>query len=573
MELLLIDDDEIDRTAIIRALAQSDIGFNVVEANCAQVGLDLVRLQRFDGIILDYRLPDANGLELLPQLHSTAGDATAVVMISRYEDENLADRCIEMGAQDFLLKDEVNTRRLTRAIRLAKQRASMSRELQKTHERLRNLAEHDSLTHLLNRYGFEVSLSRALAMAREQNAELALILLDLDDFKGVNDTHGHQMGDRLLVDVAARLRQVVPDDCLLARVGGDEFVVVLSGNQVLLTAEPLAAALLQTLQPVFTIDEQPLFIGACAGIASYGALASNSSGLLKCADIALYRAKQRGRNQLQLYSEALDLAVQQRQHIATGLRQALEFEQFRLFYQGKFNAHTGALEGMEALLRWQHPQDGLIAPDCFLPVAEELGMMDAICEWVLPTACRQTQQWLQQLPAHQRLTIAVNLSASQKLQDKLLQQVEMALCSSGLPAELLELEITENALIEKPRELAEVLEDVVAMGVTLSLDDFGTGFSSLEHVKDFPIKVLKIDKSFVWGIEQDERARCLLAALINFARGFNVLSVAEGIETASQAQFCRDHGCHLLQGYLYGKPMPPEQFWRQYLQPLIAGQA
>lgn len=567
MDLLLIDDDEIDRTAIIRALAQSDIGFNVVEANCGRVGLDLVRQQHFDGIILDYRLPDADGLELLHSLHSSAGDATAVVMISRYEDEYLADRCIEMGAQDFLLKDEVNTRRLTRAIRLAKQRASMSRALQKTHERLRNLAEHDSLTDLLNRYGFEMSLSRALALARSKNTELALILLDLDDFKGVNDTHGHQMGDRLLVEVAARLSQVVPDNSLLARIGGDEFVVVLTGNNVSGIAEGLTTALLQALQPVFLVDAQPLFIGACAGIACYGRLASDSSGLLKCADIALYRAKQRGRSQLQFYSEALDLAVRRRQHIATGLRQALELEQFRLFYQGKFNAHTGVLEGMEALLRWQHPQDGLIAPDSFLPIAEELGMMDAICEWVLQTACQQTQLWLQQLAPGRRLSIAVNLSASQNLREKLLQQVESALLSSGLPAELLELEITENALIEKPRELAEVLEAVAAIGVTLSLDDFGTGFSSLEHVKDFPIKVLKIDKSFVAGIEQDERARRLLAALINFASGFDVLSVAEGVETEAQAQFCRDHGCHLLQGYLYCKPMPPEQFMTQFLQP------
>ncbi|MDF0534730.1 GGDEF domain-containing response regulator [Shewanella sp. A32] len=574
MDLLLIDDDEIDRTAIVRALAGSDTHFSVVEANCAREGLACVRQQRFDGILLDYRLPDADGLALLHNLHAAVSDTTAVVMISRYEDENLADRCIEMGAQDFLLKDEVNTRRLTRAIRLAKQRASMSRALQRTHERLRDLAEHDSLTELLNRYGFEISLSQQLANARTRNTELALILLDLDDFKEVNDTHGHQMGDRLLVQVAERLQQMVPAQYQLARIGGDEFVVLLSGIEVLHGAAQLANELLDVLRPVFYIDKQPLFIGACAGIASYGDKASDSYQLLKCADIALHKAKQLGRSQLQFYSEALDAAVRQRHYIATGLRSALEQQQFQLFYQGKFNAGSGELEGMEALIRWQHPQDGLIAPDCFLPVAEALGMMDAICEWVLLTACKQTQQWQQLLQGTARkLTVAVNLSASQNLRDKLLAQVQYAIAESGLAPALLELEITENALIEEPAKLAKVLEQVAAMGVTLSLDDFGTGFSSLEHIKDFPINILKIDKSFVCGIEQDERSRRLLAALINFANGFDVMSVAEGVETEAQANFCRDHGCYLLQGYIYCKPMPAAAFYQQHIEPLLKAES
>ncbi|MFQ6371567.1 putative bifunctional diguanylate cyclase/phosphodiesterase [Shewanella sp. YIC-542] len=570
MDLLLIDDDEIDRTAIIRALSKSDIGFTVIEANCAKRAMEHIRKQAFDGILLDYRLPDADGLELLKSLNALLEDGTAIVMISRYEDETLADRCIQMGAQDFLLKDEVNTRSLTRAIRHARQRASLSRALQKTHERLRELAEHDSLTALLNRYGFEISLDQALNTARVEHLELALILLDLDDFKVINDTHGHHLGDRLLVAIAERLRNIVPANGLLARIGGDEFGVVLRGPDALQHAQEMATALLRALEPVFVIDELPLFIGACAGIAGYGELASDSSGLLKCADIALYRAKQCGRSQLQFYSEALDLAVQQRHYIATGLRQALPQQQFFLCYQGKFDAYSGELEGVEALLRWQHPREGVITPDVFLPVAEDLGMMDAICEWVLLSACRQMQQWLRMLaPTGKRLSIAVNLSPSQDLREKLLSQVQTATRESGLPPELLELEITENALIEQPEQLAEVLEEVVALGITLSLDDFGTGFSSLEHIKDFPISVLKIDKSFTAGIEEDEKARRLLVALINFAHGFDVLSVAEGVETDLQAQFCRDHGCQLLQGYLYGRPVPAADFTRDYIAPLL----
>ncbi|MGI3003737.1 putative bifunctional diguanylate cyclase/phosphodiesterase [Shewanella algae] len=570
MNLLLIDDDEIDRAAIIRALDQSSLAFKVMEANCAQRGLEFACQQRFDGILLDYMLPDANGLEVLSRLNESAGEQTAVVMISRYEDDKLAQRCIELGAQDFLLKDEVNTSRLTRAIRNAKQRASMALALRQSHEKLKELAEHDSLTKLVNRYGFELCLNRTLSQVKRHQDMLAVILLDLDDFKGINDTLGHQVGDVLLVEVANRLSAALREGDLIARLGGDEFVVLVTESENRYFPMVVANRLQQAFEEPFPLGEHEVLIGASIGIAVYSDLVCDSSELLKCADIAMYRAKKMGRNQIQFYSEELAREVRFRNRIEMGLRTALERDEFRVFYQGKFDAITGELLGMEALLRWQHPEDGLLAPDSFLPIAEEIGLVDEIGEWVLAQACAQTVKWLAMLaPRGKQLSVAVNLSPSQIIRETLYQTIVRVLQQTGLPATQLELELTENALIEEPLELAKVLERIASLGVVLSLDDFGTGFSSLEHIKYFPINVLKIDKSFVASVEQDERGKRLLSALINFANGFNVVSVAEGIETEAQAQFCRERGCNLLQGYLYCRPIRPEDFEAQQILPLL----
>ncbi|MGI1935726.1 putative bifunctional diguanylate cyclase/phosphodiesterase [Shewanella oncorhynchi] len=570
MDLLLIDDDEVDRTAIIRALRQSKLTFNVVEANCAFDGLNLALERHFDGILLDYLLPDANGLEVLIKLNAMTQDQTVVVMLSRYEDEKLAQRCIELGAQDFLLKDEVNSRILTRAIRYAKQRSSMALALRNSHQKLKELAEHDSLTKLVNRYGFELCLNRAIARAKRCHDYLAVILLDLDDFKAINDTLGHQTGDILLVKVAARLSEVLRDGDIIARLGGDEFVVLVTDNDYKYFPMIVANRLLKVFEDVFCLGDNDVLIGASIGVAFYNEAASNSSELMKCADIAMYRAKKMGRNQIQFYSEALDKEVRYRNHIESSLRTALKRNEFKVHYQAQVNAKTHQLVGMEALVRWQHPVDGIIAPDQFLPIAEEIGLMEDIDDWVLEQACTQALSWLTQLqPTGKEFTIAVNLSASQIGNENLFDKIASTLTKTGLPAVALELEITENCLIEDPHEHAKMLDRIAELGVRFALDDFGTGFSSLEHIKLFPISVLKIDKSFVASYDKDEKDTRLLAALLNFAHGFNVISVAEGVETIEQAEFCTSRHCTVLQGYLFSRPLDATEFEAKYILPLL----
>lgn len=570
MDLLLIDDDEVDRTAIIRALRQSKLTFNVVEANCAFDGLNLALERHFDGILLDYLLPDANGLEVLIKLNAMTQDQTVVVMLSRYEDEKLAQRCIELGAQDFLLKDEVNSRILTRAIRYAKQRSSMALALRNSHQKLKELAEHDSLTKLVNRYGFELCLNRAIARAKRCHDYLAVILLDLDDFKAINDTLGHQTGDILLVKVAARLSEVLRDGDIIARLGGDEFVVLVTDNDYKYFPMIVANRLLKVFEDVFCLGDNDVLIGASIGVAFYNEAASNSSELMKCADIAMYRAKKMGRNQIQFYSEALDKEVRYRNHIESSLRTALKRNEFKVHYQAQVNAKTHQLVGMEALIRWQHPVDGIITPDQFLPIAEEIGLMEDIDDWVLEQACIQAQVWLTQLqPTGREFTIAVNLSASQIGNENLFDKIANTLTKTGLPAVALELEITENCLIEDPHEHAKMLYRIAELGVRFALDDFGTGFSSLEHIKLFPISVLKIDKSFVASYDKDDKDTRLLAALLNFAHGFNVISVAEGVETIEQAEFCTSRHCTVLQGYLFSRPLDATEFEAKYILPLL----
>ncbi|MGW7674833.1 putative bifunctional diguanylate cyclase/phosphodiesterase [Shewanella sp. S23-S33] len=570
MDLLLIDDDEVDRTAIIRALRQSKLTFNVVEANCAFDGLNLALERHFDGILLDYLLPDANGLEVLIKLNAMTQDQTVVVMLSRYENEKLAQRCIELGAQDFLLKDEVNSRILTRAIRYAKQRSSMALALRNSHQKLKELAEHDSLTKLVNRYGFELCLNRAIARAKRCHDYLAVILLDLDDFKAINDTLGHQTGDILLVKVAARLSEVLRDGDIIARLGGDEFVVLVTDNDYKYFPMIVANRLLKVFEDVFCLGDNDVLIGASIGVAFYNEAASNSSELMKCADIAMYRAKKMGRNQIQFYSEALDKEVRYRNHIESSLRTALKRNEFKVHYQAQVNAKTHQLVGMEALIRWQHPVDGIITPDQFLPIAEEIGLMEDIDDWVLEQACIQAQVWLTQLqPTGREFTIAVNLSASQIGNENLFDKIANTLTKTGLPAVALELEITENCLIEDPHEHAKMLDRIAELGVRFALDDFGTGFSSLEHIKLFPISVLKIDKSFVASYDKDDKDTRLLAALLNFAHGFNVISVAEGVETIEQAEFCTSRHCTVLQGYLFSRPLDATEFEAKYILPLL----
>ena len=570
MDLLLIDDDEVDRTALIRALRQSKLAFNVVEANCAFDGLNLALERHFDGILLDYLLPDANGLEVLIKLNSMTQDQTVVVMLSRYEDEKLAQRCIELGAQDFLLKDEVNSRILSRSIRYAKQRASMALALRNSHQKLKELAEHDSLTKLMNRYGFELCLNRAIARAKRSNDFLAVILLDLDDFKAINDTLGHQTGDILLVKVASRLSAVLRDGDVIARLGGDEFVVLVTDNDYKYFPMIVANRLLKAFEEVFCLGDNDVMIGASIGVAFYNEAASDSSELMKCADIAMYRAKKMGRNQIQFYSEALDKEVRYRNHIESSLKMALRQNQFKVYYQVQVDAQTHHMVGMEALIRWQHPEDGLISPDQFLPIAEDIGLMEEIGDWVLYEACRQAQYWLSQLaPTAHRFTIAVNLSASQIGHINLYEKIAHVLNVTGLAPSALELEITENCLIEEPHEHAKILDKIAQLGVRFALDDFGTGFSSLEHIKLFPISVLKIDKSFIASYDKDEKDTRLLTALLNFAYGFNVTSVAEGIETLEQAEFCTVRHCNLLQGYFFSRPLEASEFEARFITPLV----
>jgi diguanylate cyclase (GGDEF)-like protein/PAS domain S-box-containing protein len=437
-------------------------------------------------------------------------------------------------------------------------------------ERIEHLAHHDSLTGLFNRYNLEIRLSQALLSARRENQFLAVLFIDLDRFKVINDTLGHQVGDQLLVEVAQRLRSCTRESDIVARQGGDEFVVVLSGLATPADASPVAGKILHALADPYEINGDRLHSSPSIGIAIFPDDGEDAGTLMKHADAAMYHAKEQGRNNVQYFTAELNAAAGQRLLLERELRIAIEVGQFELHYQPQFLADGPFARpfAVEALVRWRHPQRGLIPPDHFIPIAEETGLIEAIGDWVLHEACNQLAQWKAEGIGPQR--VAVNISAHQLRTADLVERVAEVLQHYHLANDELELEITESVAMSDPASAIERLDALRQLGVTLAIDDFGTGYSSLAYLKRLPIQVLKLDRAFVRDIETDENDAAISAATLALAHSLGLKVVAEGIETEGQSLFLREHGCDLLQGYLYGRPEPAAALaarWRAATQP------
>jgi diguanylate cyclase (GGDEF)-like protein/PAS domain S-box-containing protein len=427
-------------------------------------------------------------------------------------------------------------------------------------DRIHHLAHFDDLTGLTNRSMFGQRLEHAIAQARRNGWTLAIIFLDLDHFKNINDTLGHGAGDSVLREVASRLRGCLRESDTIGRLGGDEFVVLLEATSLPTKSAVVAQKLLDAVAKPFFIDGQDFHLSASIGISAFPSDSEDLQGLLKCADIAMYRAKEQGRNNYQFYSAQMNVRTVERLAMESGLRRALECEEFVLHYQAKVNLNTQRIVGTEALLRWRHPSDGLIPPAKFIPIAEESGLIVPIGEWVLRTACAQSKSWQQEgLPSH---CIAVNLSSRQFAHEQLLEDVESMLRQTALDPTALELEITESMVMQNPERAAKLLSKLKATGVIVSIDDFGTGYSSLSYLKRFPIDSLKIDRSFIQDLPHDSEDVAITQAVIVMAHSLGLKVIAEGVENGSQAEFLRKCGCDEAQGYYFSMPVPAQEFAR-----------
>jgi diguanylate cyclase (GGDEF)-like protein len=426
-------------------------------------------------------------------------------------------------------------------------------EREKAAAKIAHLAYHDALTGLSNRSVLEHHLCRNIEIAQSTGEFLAVICVDLDGFKAVNDTHGHAAGDQLLIQVAGRLQSVLRRDELIARVGGDEFIVLQKGGSQPRDAGIAADRIIKALEEPFVVFGATVTIGASVGIAVFPKDANSATELTKKADAALYRAKSSGRGAAHFYDPSIGAILQERQLVALALAGAIRERQFKLFYQPILNVATGSIEGLEALLRWEHPELGEIDPDLFIGIAEERALIHDIGMWVLRQACRDAAAW------QQPVTVAVNFSPIQFLRPGLAGRVASVLSETGLDPHRLEIEVTENVLLSQPEQALNIFRELKQLGVRISLDDFGTGYSSLSYFRKFPFDKVKIDRSFVSDLDGFS-SKEIVRSVLELSRSLGIAVVAEGVETTVQLNTLRELGCQLVQGYLVSRPQPVDRF-------------
>jgi diguanylate cyclase (GGDEF)-like protein len=425
-------------------------------------------------------------------------------------------------------------------------------------EALAHRVLHDPLTDLPNRTLFFDRLELALARLRRRQTSIAVMFIDLDNFKVVNDSLGHTAGDKLLVELGGRLAQAIRPSDTIARFGGDEFVVlcedIREARDAMVVAERIIAA---TAQP-FQLEGREMFVSASVGISLAIDDESTAETLLRDADAAMYRAKERGQGRIEVFDEALRARILERMDLENGLRRAIARQELRVYYQPEVALEDDRIVGVEALVRWEHPERGLLPPSSFIPIAEETGMILDIGEWVLDEACRQVAEWR---AAGAEINVAVNVSARQLAQPDIVEVVQRALERSGLPAEVLHLEITESAVMHDPEAALGTLNLVKALGVKIAIDDFGVGFSSLAQLKEMlPLHSLKVARSFISGLADDERSSAIVAAVVMMATTLGLTAVAQGVETAQQAAQARALGCDTSQGFFFREPVCAEEF-------------
>jgi predicted signal transduction protein with EAL and GGDEF domain len=571
--VLIVDDNKMERLIARHALEQA--GFMVIEAENGKNALTVFAQHQPDLILLDVVMPELDGFDTCVALRRLpTGGRVPIIMNTSLEDIDSIEKAYQLGATDFITKP-IHPTLLVYRIRHALRTLRDMEELRRAEERIQQLAYFDEITGLPNRTYLRESLQKILARAQRYRQLVAIYFLDLDQFKLVNDTFGHSAGDELLKQVAARLfncirgndaiarpalttqaGQMLPDDAVI-RLGGDEFVIVAADIRHSADAAILAQRIIDLLTPPFTIEQHEVFITTSIGISLYPDSGSDPETLLRNADAAMYHAKEQGRNGYRFFSTALNSRIRDRLALKNELSRAIEQDELTLHYQPRLELHTGSIVGAEALVRWQHPQRGLIAPGEFIPLAEETGLILPLGDWVMRHACQQLAQW--RANGLVLNYVSVNFSAAQFNQKSIHERISAMLKTSGLLPQHLELELTESILIEAENS-RQSLEDLKAICLHISIDDFGTGYSSLSYLKRFPLDALKIDRSFISDIDSNSDGAAIVAATIALAHNLQLKVVAEGVEKESQLAFLRERGCDEGQGYLFSKPLEAQAF-------------
>jgi diguanylate cyclase (GGDEF)-like protein len=584
--ILIVDDIAENREILSRRLLRK--GFEVMEADGGRRALDLIDKHSFDLVLLDVMMPDLDGVVVLQTIRNQfSPSALPVIMVTAKGESESVVEALQHGANDYVTKPvdfpvvvarmsaQLSRKRAEEAARVANSALSelnrtlelrieeRTRELIEANEnlkgeiadrcraeaRIRYLAYYDALTGLPNRVSFREELDQALADSAAHGSAFAVLLLDLDGFKAVNDTVGHALGDKLLKAVGDRLRENLHGSAIPARLGGDEFAFILNALADPQDAADCADKVIAALNEPFILDGHQVAIGASCGISLAPVHGTAGDQLLKKADVSLYGAKAKGRNTYCMFSPEMDSRAQERRQLEMEMRNAFAEGAFEVYYQPVYKLETRTISGFEALLRWNHQERGSILPSEFIPLAEETGMIVALGEWVLRQACTEAATW----PS--AIRVAVNLSPIQFRTGKLVQAVLSALASSGLPPSRLELEITESVLLDATEQNLATLEQLRTLGVRISMDDFGTGYSNLNYLRRFRFDKIKIDQSFVRGLNEDRCGKEIVHLIAGLGVSIGVETHAEGVENEDQLEALMIQGCTEVQGYLFGRAM------------------
>lgn len=527
----------------------------LIRVHSLQEALVVLSEDRIDAILLSLSLPEAHAIKSIEFLRRYAPHH-ALLVLSNIDNEDSAFRAVQAGAQDYLVNgcfnDELFAKVFFNAI-----------ERHRSERRLTQLAHYDELTKLPNRAQFTEHLSMATARASRRHTSVSLMFIDLDEFKIINDTRGHIIGDYYLQIVAERLQSAVRSSDFLARLGGDEFTVIVEGQDASIT-EPLAVAqnILKSLVPPITLPNGETLSASCSiGIAAMngGKDIPNITSLMERADSAMYFAKQQGGQGFHFYDETMEKDAELRVYLKKSLSRALEKNEFCLFYQPVYHNDNRTLAGFEALLRWDDPEEGIKEPSEFMPMLEDTNLIQPVGAWVLESACKQFQLWRSQHLVSDSCWLSVNLSPKQFSDGKVLSQVAQSLKASGIPPGCLHLEITEGLLMENPESVLETLERLKNLGVHIAMDNFGAGFSSMQHLKSLPVDSFKIDRSFVQHYLQNPTDKCMTAAIVQLAHSLNKTVVAEGVESRLVAEALSGIGCDYNQGFYFSHPLPASE--------------